>query len=86
MPFNLFGALIAPLGADNGWSRSEIQFGYLLFTLVGGLTMPIAGALVDRIGARTVALWGLPAFAVGLAAVTAVGDSLAVFYSMWAVA
>lgn len=83
LPFNMLGAVIDPLRVEFGWSRSEIQFGYFLFTLASAATFPLVGAAIDRFGARRLALVGLPALAAALGTISLTGSSLTAFYVHW---
>lgn len=86
VPFNTLGALVAPLAAEFGWQRGDIQFSYFLFTILSGCSYPLIGALIDRFGARRVALIGIPAFSVSFAAIGLSGPSLPMFYALWMLA
>jgi len=59
VPIYTIGAFVAPLEQEYGWSRGTIQsatlFAYAAVVVAG----PVAGALVDRIGARPVAIWSV---------------------------
>jgi OFA family oxalate/formate antiporter-like MFS transporter len=83
LPFNTLGALVAPLESEFGWQRADIQFSYFLFTMLSGLSYPAVGSLIDRFGARRVALVGMPAFSLAFAAIGLSGPSLPVFYALW---
>jgi len=50
-PLYVFSALIDPLEEEFGWSRAAIGAGPAIAAVMVGLTTPIAGYLVDRIGA-----------------------------------
>jgi MFS family permease len=57
-----FSAFLSPMTRDLGWSHATLNGAQGLGSLVGGLTAPVAGRLVDRYGARvllTVASLGL---------------------------
>jgi MFS family permease len=51
-----FGVFIGPLSAEFGWTVSEITTVLLIGTLVTVVSSPFIGRLVDRLGARRVAL------------------------------
>lgn len=53
-----FGLFVKPLGEDFGWGRGQISLGFTLATLVIVVLQPVAGRLVDRVGARLVILPG----------------------------
>ena len=46
------GPFIAPLEAEFGWSRAEIASGMTLYAILGIVLAPLAGAVIDRLGAR----------------------------------
>ncbi len=45
-----------PLGEEFGWSRVQISEALIPFTIASMLALPVAGRLVDRLGARRVLL------------------------------
>lgn len=59
IPIYTIGAFIGPLEQAYGWSRGSIQsatiFAYGAVVIAG----PLAGGLVDKIGARRVAIWSV---------------------------
>lgn len=59
------GALIEPLEADFGWSRTTTSGAVTLNLLVYGLTAPFAAALMERFGVRRVAPAALVLVALG---------------------
>ena len=52
--------------ADFGWSRAESSLAYSVGQLVGGITSPLVGAMVDRIGVRRMVLLGSGLLTLGL--------------------
>jgi sugar phosphate permease len=58
-PLYVFSALIGPLEDEFGWSRAAIGAGPSIGALMFGLTTPIAGYLVDRIGVRRLLVAGV---------------------------
>ena len=50
-PLYVFSALIDPLEEEFGWSRAAIGAGPSIAAVMVGLTTPVAGYLVDRVGA-----------------------------------
>lgn len=80
----ILGVMMKPLTETFGWSRSQISLAPLL--LSGGtlVVSPLVGSIVDRFGARTVALCGVPLFS-GLLALLALSQgNLALFYALFA--
>lgn len=51
-----FGVFVKPLSAEFGWTVSDITTALLIGTLVTVVSSPFIGRLVDRLGARRVAL------------------------------
>jgi MFS family permease len=82
--FYSFGALIAPLQAAFGWSRTEITAAPLFLTIGGLVAGVVAGALADRYGGRRVVLWSQALLVVSFAAFAAMPPSLPVFYAGYA--
>jgi len=58
-PLYIFSALIEPLEDEFGWSRVAIGAGPSIGALMFGLTTPIAGYLVDRVGVRRLLVVGV---------------------------
>lgn len=52
--------------ADFGWSRAESSVAYSVGQLVGGLSSPLVGSMVDRLGARRMVLLGGALLVLGL--------------------
>ncbi|MGE0259695.1 MAG: MFS transporter [Alphaproteobacteria bacterium] len=53
---------------DFGWSRAETSIAYSVSQLVGGISAPVVGVLVDRLGPRRLLLIGSVLLGVGLCA------------------
>jgi MFS family permease len=88
LPFYTLGVFVKPIAAATGWSREAIQLGFTvqMFTL---LAISWAwGWLVDRHGARRVALISQIGLAIALALLPLLagwlGPSLAGWYTGWA--
>jgi MFS transporter, OFA family, oxalate/formate antiporter len=80
----VFSFFVTPMSEDLGWSKSDLSWGYTMRLIVAGISAPIVGALLDRIGSRVLGtLAGLIAgFCVlGLAGM----HSLVVFYVLFAI-
>ncbi len=54
-----FGAFFNPMREDFGWSYGLTSLALSIGMLVGGFFGPIGGYLLDRLGGRTVILWGI---------------------------
>lgn len=81
-----FGALLKPVTTEMGWSRQIMSAAFGVATATCALGMPLAGKLVDRFGARTVALWGVTVFAACFAAIGLTTASPLVFIALYALA
>ena len=79
------GAFVDPLGREFGWSRTDVQTALLFSSGLGGLIAPFIGHLVERHGARVVALIGLVGVALGFVIASANGGQLWLFYLAYAV-
>jgi OFA family oxalate/formate antiporter-like MFS transporter len=58
-PIYIFSALIDPLEDEFGWSRAAIGAGPSIGAVMFGVTTPIAGYLVDRVGVRRLLVVGV---------------------------
>jgi OFA family oxalate/formate antiporter-like MFS transporter len=65
LPFYTIGALVKPLTAEFGWSRSDVQLGILFSSGLGALTAPLVGWLSDHYGPRALVLPGLVGLGAG---------------------
>ncbi|MDO9709629.1 MFS transporter [Paracraurococcus lichenis] len=78
--FPLFGA---PMEAELGWSRTEINAGLTLAILVSGLAAVPVGQHVDRHGGRRMLAWG-GFLGAALLALWSVAESRALYWTLWA--
>jgi MFS family permease len=85
LPIYTTGQFIGPLQDAFGWTRAAAAGGLTVLTIVGVLTAPVIGALVERLGVRPVALTALVGLALGYAGLTLNGGSLGAYYLGWAV-
>ncbi len=65
LPYYTIGALVGPVTAEFGWTRAEFQSAILFSSGLGALTSPFIGWLIDRFGARRVALPAMLGLGVG---------------------
>lgn len=80
VPFSAIGVLITPWAHDNGWSLSAIS-GFAIFLGVGSaISEPMNGWLMDRCGARSVALAYVPVSALAVAGTALIGHSVWTLY------
>jgi MFS family permease len=75
------GLFILPMHREFGWPISVLVMGPVTSLLVAVL-LPFAGALIDRIGARRVALAGFFVYAAGLFAFAAMPGSLFAYFAL----
>lgn len=83
IPLATLGVFMEPLQQAFGWSRTEISAGMTLFALITLPFMPLAGMLVDRFGARRVALPGLLFSSLAFAAFSVQTGSLVLWFATW---
>ncbi len=79
MIFYAHGVFKAVLEAKYGWSPVLMSFAQTWFWFVGAIAAFLAGAVIDRLGPRTVAYYGAAATAFGLVAITFVNDPWQLF-------
>lgn len=78
----VFGVLLAPMGAELGWSRTEIVSAITLATLLGGFLAAMFGPTVDRYGPRVLMTVSLVAGGVALMLLSGV-ESRWQYYAIW---
>ena len=66
LPFYSLSSFVKAFEVEMAWDRGAITASLLMLTIGMMIGGPIAGWLVDRLGARRVALLSIPLFAVGL--------------------
>jgi MFS family permease len=54
-----FGVFLKPVAETYDWNRADLSFAISINMVLGGLLQPVAGLLVDRIGARIVGAVGM---------------------------
>lgn len=83
MPVYAMTFFIDPLSHDLGWSRTQVTVGLTLIAIAGIPLAPVAGALIDRFGARRIAIAGLSATALVFASFGATTGSFALWLFQW---
>ena len=81
--FYTHGVFAVAIANDTGWSRGGVQGAVSIMILMAVVTAPIVGWLVDRLGARRVALWSVPAFGLTLALLSLSTDQIGTYYAAW---
>lgn len=79
-----FGAYVAVLSQELGWSKTALAAGAAIQSIEGALIGPLLGWMIDRAGPRVVVQSGVVLLAAGLFALGHIG-SLAGFYAAVAV-
>jgi sugar phosphate permease len=74
-----FGAYVAALSAERGWSKTALSAGAAIQSVEGALLGPLQGWVIDRFGSRRMVQGGLIAFALGMMALSQV-ETLPGFY------
>lgn len=74
-----FGAYVAVLAAERGWSKTALSGGAALMSLEAALIGPLIGWLVDKFGERSIIRAGIVIFALGLVSLGLI-DSIGGFY------
>jgi MFS family permease len=82
LPFFILGPTLKALEAEFGWSRAAVMAGSSFLTAGAALATPLAGYVVDRIGARPVALFALTLSAFGVGCLSLLGPNIIVFYGL----
>lgn len=83
LPFYSLGALVVPITEEFGWSRAEFQLALLFSTGTGVITAPVVGWLLERVGARLMAISGLIGLAIALASASLVDGQLWMLYACY---
>lgn len=58
--FSSFGLFVDPLESQFSWVRAEVTLGFSVSMAVSGISAPLIGRLIDRVGPRRVILVGTP--------------------------
>lgn len=85
LPIYSIGAFVAPLEEAFGWSRTQVQAATVFALGLGALSAPVIGQIIDRFGARRMALPGLVGVAMGFALAAVMSGALWQFYGAYAV-
>lgn len=77
------GIFIEPLDQDFSWSRAEVSAGVTLAGIIVIPLSPLVGALIDQCGVRRIALPGLLATALAIAAFSLADGSFSQWMILW---
>lgn len=74
---------VQPLEKEFGWPRRDIAFGYSIYATVAFLFGPLVGAMIDRFGARRIALPGLALSSLAFAALGLTTGKVWTWFALW---
>jgi MFS family permease len=77
------GTFIAPLEQAFGWGRAEISAGFIVFALIGVVLQPPVGMMLDRWGARRLAIPGAVLTGMAFALFSTLNGSMIYWLSLW---
>lgn len=80
----VLGVMIPSLEKDFGWSRAQISAGFHIPSLGSLVLAPLIGSAVDRLGARPLALFGVPFYCLALGLLSLVGESIVAWWALYA--
>jgi MFS family permease len=83
IPTTTLGLFMQPLQDEFGWSRTTISLGMTVFAFLVTPLTPFAGALVDRFGARAVAIPGLVLCGLLFAGFSLMNGMVALWIGIW---
>jgi MFS family permease len=76
-----FGVFLPSFENEFGWSRGQISLALTLTLLTAALMMPLAGRVMDAVGARVLALWAITLFGLSVISLYFVPGNLWLFYA-----
>lgn len=76
-----FAVFVKPLSAQFGWNRESISLGFGLAAMTVGLTSPLIGRLIDRLGPRRIILPCMTIYSCGIASLAMLRSPLWQFYA-----
>ncbi len=79
----MLGQFMAPLEQEFGWTRAEASIGYSLSMILGFITAPLVGRLVDNFNARLLAIPGIILTGLAMAAFSFATPSVGVWIGLW---
>jgi len=83
--FYTHSVFVTAISQDTDWSRGQIQMGVSIMILMAIVTAPIVGSLVDRFGARIIALFSIPLYGLSMSSFVLIGDDINHYYFVWTV-
>jgi MFS family permease len=76
-----FAVFVKPLSAEFGWNRESISLGFAIAAMTVGLSSPLIGRLMDRVGPRRLILPCMTIFGCGIASLSLLHSALWQFYA-----
>jgi MFS family permease len=83
IPFFTFSVFVVPLTSATGWTRGAVSRGASCLLVGTVISAPLVGWIIDRVGARRVAIASMLALAVGYLCLTHLSGSVTHFYLAW---
>lgn len=77
------GTFIQPLEQEFHWGRAEISAGFIVFATAGTVLQPLFGMLLDRWGARRLALPGAALTGLAFALFSTLNGSMLYWLALW---
>jgi MFS family permease len=75
-----FTVFVKPLGSQFGWNRESVSLGFAIAAMTVGLSSPLIGRLIDRLGPRRIILPCITVFGCGVASLALLHSGLWQFY------
>jgi MFS family permease len=75
-----FTVFVKPLSADFGWNRESISLGFAIAAMTVGLSSPLIGRLIDKVGPRRIILPCITVFGCGMASLSLLRPGIWQFY------
>jgi MFS family permease len=82
--FYTHGVFVSAISADMPWSRGQVQLGVTIMILMAVITAPAIGLIIDKFGARRVALASIPIYGITLASLSLTTSMIWSYYLLWA--
>ena len=77
------GVFIEPLGEEYGWGRAEVTSGLLITSVLGVIFSPLFGLLIDKWGARRLAIPGAILSCLSFALLAFTGPQIVTWWVGW---
>jgi MFS family permease len=75
-----FTVFVKPLGAQFGWNRESVSLGFAIAAMTVGMSSPLIGRLIDRLGPRHIILPCMTVFGCGIASFALLRSGIWQFY------